>query len=127
MQDGSIQFSVLKRAEANMSAASPSVPTIDVADKRLDEISRLATLLVDQVLNAQLLERPVPDDHIRALLEAGLLLKEYGVDPPSSLGEIMLASEAAEPRNSADSGRAAADNDAGQLPWLIRPFQGGSA
>jgi hypothetical protein len=92
----------------------------------LSEVSRLATLLADQVLDAQVMSRPVPDGHIRALLEAALLLREYGQDLPSLLSQIMHgvrkpeAEVTAEAQQKAD----AAGDDVGRLAWLFRPFQG---
>lgn len=46
------------------------------AEAQLSEVSRLATLLADRVLDAQIMSRPVPDEHIRALSEAALLHSE---------------------------------------------------
>ncbi|TXN08262.1 hypothetical protein FV222_01115 [Methylobacterium sp. WL103] len=56
---------------------------------RLSEVSRLAGLLADQVLDAQIMNRPVPDKHIRTLLSAAFLLEEYGVPLPSLLQQIV--------------------------------------
>ena len=50
--------------------------------KRPSELSRLATRLADRVLDAQIARRPVPGSHIRTLLEAALLLREYGQELP---------------------------------------------
>lgn len=109
-----------------MGAASPSMPAIDVAFERIDKVARLATLLADQVLNAQLLRRPVPDDHIRSLCEAGLLLKEYGVELPSLLEQILLVAEAEASRSppGSESGPATADNDTGQPSQPFRQASG---
>ncbi|WP_244474283.1 hypothetical protein [Methylobacterium sp. Leaf87] len=89
---------------------------------RLSEISRLATLLADRVLDAQIMKRPVLDDDIRSLLDAGLLLKEYGFELPSLLGQIMLAAEISEPdvcpKPETDA------EEVGRLAWLLRPFKG---
>jgi hypothetical protein len=95
-------------------------------EARLSEVSRLATLLADRVLDAQIMSRPVPDEHIRALLEAALLLKEYGQELPSLLSQIMHgvdkpeADVPPEVQQKAD----AADDDVSCLAWLFRPFQG---
>ena len=96
------------------------------AEAQLSEVSRLATLLADRVLDAQIMSRPVPDEHIRILLEAALLLREYGQELPSLLSQIMHgvdkpeADVAPEVQQKAD----AADDDVSRLAWLFRPFQG---
>ncbi|MCJ2079036.1 hypothetical protein MKK68_25950 [Methylobacterium sp. E-016] len=59
------------------------------APDRLSEVSRLAGLLADQVLDAQIMSRPVPDQHIRTLLSAAFLLDEYGLPLPSLLQQIV--------------------------------------
>ena len=56
---------------------------------RLSEVSRLAGLLADQVLDAQIFSRPIPDLHIRTLLSAAFLLEEYGIPLPSLLQQIV--------------------------------------
>lgn len=86
--------------------SSPSRP--------LAELSRLATLRAEQVLDAQIMKRPVPDDHIRVLLDVGLLLREHGIELPSLLGQIMLAAEGPEPEVAAEPGR---------LARVLRTFQ----
>lgn len=104
-------------------SASPSIDARDSGDK-LPEVSRLAALLARNVLDAQIEGRPVPDDQIRFLLDAALLLNEYGVALPSLLGQIMHgASEPKADDPSPPIGSAAADDDAGRLAWLLRPFQ----
>ena len=72
-----------------MIAAETVDPGIRDAAEGLSEVSRLATLLASDVLDAQIMQRPVPDGHIRSLLEAALLLREYGVEFPPLLGQIM--------------------------------------
>jgi hypothetical protein len=95
-------------------------------EARLSEVSRLATLLADRVLDAQIMRRAVPDEHIRALLEAALLLREYGQELPSLLSQIMHgvdrpeADVPVEAQQKAD----AAEDDVSRLAWLFRPFQG---
>ncbi|MCJ2075291.1 hypothetical protein MKK68_06410 [Methylobacterium sp. E-016] len=56
---------------------------------RLSEVARLAGLLADQVLDAQIMSRPVSDQHIRTLLSAAFLLDEYGLPLPSLLQQIV--------------------------------------
>lgn len=72
-----------------MSAAPAIDPEISEAAEGLSEVSRLATLLASEVLDAQIMRRPVPDSHIRSLLEAALLLREYGAELPPLLDQIM--------------------------------------
>lgn len=93
---------------------------------RLSEVGRLATQLADQVLDAQIMSRPVPDEHIRALLEAALLLREYDHDLPSLLSQIMhgVGKPEAEVPAEAQQQADAAEDDVGRLAWLFRPFQG---
>jgi hypothetical protein len=96
--------------------------TAEVIDG-LYEVSRMATLLASDVLDAQIMRRPVPDGHIRSLLEAALLLREYGQELPSLLSQIMhevdkpAADVPAEIQQKAD----AADDDVSRLAWLFRP------
>ncbi|MBY0257608.1 hypothetical protein [Methylobacterium sp.] len=102
-----------------MSAApAPSHRSRDAA-RRLPELSYLAGRLADRVVEAQVAGEPVPDDHIRFLLDAALLLQEHGVGLPSLLGQIMRG--AAEPEIRMP--RVDEDDDAGRLAWLLRPFQ----
>ena len=92
----------------------------------ISEVSRLATLLAERVLDAQITSQPVPDSHIRSLLEAALLLREYGQDLPSLLSQIMHqvdkpeADVPVEVQAKADE----AEDDVSRLAWLFRPFQG---
>lgn len=59
------------------------------SSERLAELARLAGLLADQVLDAQIMSRPIPDQHMRTLLSAAFLLEEYGVPLPSLLQQIV--------------------------------------
>ncbi|MCI9879218.1 hypothetical protein MTL_04110 [Methylobacterium goesingense] len=100
-----------------MGAATPT--------DRLPELSRLAALFARTVLEAQIQGRPVPDDQIRFLLDAALLLNEYGMDLPSPLDQIMQdASAPKEPVAHKPARTETQDDDAGRLAWLLRPFQG---
>jgi hypothetical protein len=91
----------------------------------LTEVSRLAALLADRVLDAQITSRPVPDGNIRVLLEAALLLREYDQELPSLLSQIMHGAAApevpalVEVQQSAQEG----ESEAGRMAWLLRPFQ----
>lgn len=107
-----------------MSEADAPPIAADVA-ARLQEMSRLAALLADRVLDAQIMSQPVPDGHIRSLLEAALLLREHGQELPSLLGQIMHGVSATQPQNFAEEQHDAAENEGtGRLAWLLRPFQG---
>ena len=105
-----------------------SQPTAGKLDppEGLSEVTRLATLLADRVLDAQIARRPVPDSHIRSLLEAALLLREYGQELPSLLSQIMHevdkpgADVPVEVQAKADE----AEDDVNRLAWLFRPFHG---
>ena len=72
------------------------------------EVSRLANLLAERVLAEHMADRPIPDEHIRALSQAAQLLAEYGQDVPPLMVPIMdqlragVASQAVgEPTNDA--------------------------
>jgi hypothetical protein len=92
----------------------------------LSEVSRMATLLASDVLDAQIMKRPVPDSHIRSLLEAALLLREYGHELPSLLSQIVheVDKPEAEILVEVQHKAAEAEDDVGRLAWLFRPFPG---
>ena len=50
--------------------------TVAASPKRLSEVRRLTEALVDQVLEAQILGRPVPDDQSTALIKAVFFLRD---------------------------------------------------
>jgi hypothetical protein len=105
------------------SALAPALQGSGGSD-RLPELSRLAAHLASNVLESQIEGRPVPDDHIRFLLDAALLLQEHGVVLPSLLGQIMKGAAEPEAASGADCWAASEDDDdAGRLAWLLRPFQ----
>ncbi|TXN65130.1 hypothetical protein [Methylobacterium sp. WL6] len=92
------------------------------SSERLSEVSRLAGLLADQVLEAQTLGRLVLDQQIRALLDAALLLGDYNVPLPPLLTQIVYEIDA-------ETGRMAETDaveqaEAKSMAWLLRPFQG---
>ena len=58
-------------------------------DDRLTEIARMANLLAYRVLNAQVTGRPVTETDIHVLLEASILLNDYGLETPPQLSEIV--------------------------------------
>lgn len=100
-------------------SAAPAPASHSRDARRLPELSDLAGRLASRVVEAQIAGAPVPDDHIRFLLDAALLLQEHGVGLPSLLGEIMRGAAAPEIRMP----RIDDDDDAGRLAWLLRPFQ----
>jgi hypothetical protein len=67
--------------------------TVEVGNlpERLSEVSRLSTLLADQVLMAQAMDRSVPKGHINALVGAAIILDKYEVDLPAPLGQILAS------------------------------------
>lgn len=56
---------------------------------RLEAIALMADVLADRVLNAQVMGRSVSESDIHALLEASILLKDYGKATPPLLSEIV--------------------------------------
>ena len=89
------------------------------ASTRLAEVSRLATLLADQALDAQIEHRPIPDLQLRALVEAAELLDAYGQALPPLLGQVMHEINTDRP----GAKRARRDDEIGRLAWMLRPFR----
>ncbi|KQO49359.1 MULTISPECIES: hypothetical protein [unclassified Methylobacterium] len=100
---------------------------------RLSEVSRLASLLADRVLSAQIASQPIPKAHIHALLDAAIILEKYERDLPPLLEQMIGKLE------DEDSAKPVADRedeeavpepaegeeaDAKRLAWLFRPFKG---
>lgn len=110
-----------------MSAALAPASHAQDALNRLPTVSRLAARLASHVVESQIKGQPVPDTHIRSLLDAALLLQEHGVALPSLLEQIMegVAEPAAAPK--ARMPRIDDADDAGRLAWLLRPFQDAKA
>lgn len=70
------------------------------------------------------MSRPVPDGHIRSLLEAGLLLREHGQELPPLLGQIMHGVAPPQTHDRAEAQNGPDENEGtGRLAWLFRPFQ----
>ncbi|MCJ2075637.1 hypothetical protein MKK68_08220 [Methylobacterium sp. E-016] len=92
------------------------------SSERLPELSRLTGLLADQVLDAQIMSRPILDQHIRALLDAALLLDEYGVPLPPLLTQIVYEIDTETGRMAETD--AVVQDEAKSMAWLLRPFQG---
>lgn len=57
--------------------------------ERLSEVLRLTTLLSDQVLDAHIIKRPVPDGQARALEKAAFLPQEHDVPLPPPLMQVL--------------------------------------
>ena len=100
---------------------------------RLAEVLRLTTALCDQVLDAQIMVRPVPDEQIRALVNAARLLREHDAEWPPLLTQVLheigansLATGIGEgdPPTEDEGGRAPEGNKPNKLAWLLKPFQG---
>ena len=95
-------------------------------ESRLSEVLRLATLLSDQVLDAQIMKRSVPEEQIRSLLEAALLLEEYEYPLPPMLGQIMDEISAAAGQTvppEIDAQDDVEQRGAKGIARLLRPFQ----
>ena len=96
-------------------------------ESRLSEVLRLATLLSEQVLDAQIMKRPVSEDHLRSLLEAALLLEEHQYPLPPMLGQIMDEIAAVRSQDApleADAEEGVEQNGAKGIARLLRPFRG---
>lgn len=109
----------------------PSSTASDPAG-RLSEVSRLASLLADRVLSAQIASQPIPKAHIHALLDAAIILEKYEVRLPPLLEQMV---ETLEDEDAGTPARTEIDEaatvpaegeeaDAKRLAWLFRPFQG---
>ena len=70
--------------------------------ERLSEVARLATLLADRVLDAQIMNRPISDLQIRALLDAALVLEEHQMPLPPLLMQILHEVGTASSRDASD-------------------------
>ncbi|GJD37594.1 MULTISPECIES: hypothetical protein [Methylobacterium] len=109
----------------------PSSAAADPAG-RLSEVSRLASLLADRVLSAQIASQPIPKAHIHALLDAAIILEKYEVRLPPLLEQMVETLEDEDAGKLAGAGAEEAptepaegeEADAKRLAWLFRPFQG---
>jgi hypothetical protein len=77
--------------------------------ERLSEVARLATLLADRVLDAQIMSQPISDLQIRALLDAALVLEEHQMPLPPLLTQILHEVGTASSRNASDKTSSRAD------------------
>ncbi len=109
----------------------PTAPPADPSS-RLSEVSRLASLLADRVLAAQIDSQPIPKAHIHALLDAAIVLENHGADLPPLLEQMVQKLEDSEAdmaeqigaERTADALSEGKDAGDGRLAWLFRPFQG---
>lgn len=91
----------------------------------LFEVSRLAAILAERVLDAQIMNRPVPEGNIRALLEAALLLRDYDQEPPALLGQIIHGATTPKAAVAVMTQQDALGRSGkgGRIAQLLRPFQ----
>ena len=95
--------------------------------ERLSEVTRLATLLADRVLDAQIMSRPIADVQIRALLDAAIVLEEHSMPLPPLLMQILHEVDEA-----SSQGKLGAVQDGGEqgkargFTRLLRSFRGES-
>ncbi|GJD97310.1 hypothetical protein [Methylobacterium iners] len=93
-------------------------------DDRLEQVARLADLLADRILNAQILGREVRDSDILALLEASLLLSGYGQETPPLVVQGVLRLDAARSDEDAEASDKEERQDIERLAHSLRPQQG---
>ena len=92
--------------------------------ERLAEIAQMASVLTDYLLNNQIMGRPVSKEGIRALLEASLLLKNYGRAITPLLTQIVQDFGDEEACETTDGQDEAELDDVERLARSLRPFQG---
>lgn len=56
---------------------------------KLGEVARLATLMADRILEAQIMDRPIPQEQFTAFVDAAHLLQEQGVPWPPLVEQIL--------------------------------------
>ncbi|WP_110352234.1 hypothetical protein [Methylobacterium sp. B4] len=64
--------------------------------EKLGEVARLATLMADRILEAQIMDRPIPQEQFTAFVDAAHLLQERGVPWPPLVEQIL--NDAGKPR-----------------------------
>ncbi|ABY30265.1 hypothetical protein [Methylorubrum extorquens] len=92
---------------------------------KLSEVVRLATLMADRILEAQIAARPIPQEQFNALVNAAWLLQDYDVPWPPLVEEVLY--EAGRRLNRGEAAPEAADHepeDDGALAGLTRFFGG---
>ena len=101
---------------------TPEANTPDKTD-RLAEIARMADVLADRILQAQIMRRPVKESDVLALLEASLLLNERGQETPPLVVQVvqrLYAAKAAEADHETDDEER---QDTERLARSLRPFR----
>lgn len=70
-----------------MSEASPE-------SDRMSEVVHMAGTLADRLLDAQIMRGEMPADHVRALVDAAVLMEERGVPWPPMMMQVLKAVDA---------------------------------
>jgi hypothetical protein len=60
----------------------------------MTEVVRMAGMLADRLLDAQIMRKELPDDQVRALVDAALLMEERGVPWPPMMSQVLQTVEA---------------------------------
>ena len=92
---------------------------------KLGEVARLATLIAERILEAQITGRQIPPDQFTALVDAARLLEEQGLPWPPLVEEVLY--EAGKRFSEAEAAPKTADldpEDNGALAGLPRFFSG---
>ncbi|MBA9070177.1 hypothetical protein FHR71_003941 [Methylobacterium sp. RAS18] len=92
---------------------------------KLGEVARLATLMADRILEAQITNRPIPQEQFNALVNAAWLLQDHDVPWPPLVEEVLH--EAGRRMNQGETAPEAVDPelvDDGALTGLTRFFSG---
>ncbi|ACK81014.1 hypothetical protein [Methylorubrum extorquens] len=92
---------------------------------KLGEVARLASLMADRILEAQIMERPIPQEQLNALVNAAWLLQDHDVPWPPLVEEVLQ--EAGRRMNQGETAPEAADpkpEDDGAPGGLTRFFSG---
>lgn len=92
---------------------------------KLGEVARLATLMADRILEAQITEKPIPQEQFNALVNAAWLLQDHDVPWPPLVDEVLH--EAGRRMNPGKTEPEVVDpepEDDGALAGLTRFFSG---
>ena len=92
-------------------------------EERLAEIARMADLLADRVLNAQIMGLPVKKSNVLALLEAFLLLNERGHETPMLLAQVIRRLDAAKAADVDNAPDEEERQNTQRLARSLRPLQ----
>lgn len=98
---------------------------VSAQSDKLGEVARLATLMADRILEAQITNRPIPQEQFNALVNAAWLLQDHDVPWPQLVEEVLH--EAGRRMNQGETAPEAADpepEDDGALAGLTRFFSG---